>query len=445
MSTHMQMNRKEISDNIRMRLGIDKLNAMQRAMQNQSSKHIVLLAPTGSGKTIGFALQLLRSVGAPCGKVQGVVIAPSRELVIQTAEVLRRIAVGLKVSALYGGHSVAEEKSTLSVAPDIVVATPGRLLDHMQRGRIDVGTARALVLDEYDKSLELGFRDEMSRIVRRMRALSLVVLTSATEPDELPDFVDLGGAAVLDFRGDAAPSEAKGDVQFLKVRSESPDKLGALEQLLSSLAGERVIVFVNYRDAAERVYGAMKKAGLPVGLYHGGLDQIDRDKAVVRFNNGTTPVLVATDLGSRGLDIEGVNDVVHYHMPSTSEAWTHRNGRTGRMGADGRVLVIVSDGEQIPEYVRTDGEFAENVKGAVCSSSMATLFFDAGKKDKISKADILGFICQQGALDAGLVGKIDLRDRFAYVAVPKEAMRKLLENLEGKKIKGKKIRISEAK
>ncbi len=445
MSTHMKMNRKEISDNIRMRLGIDRLNAMQRAMQNQSSKHIVLLAPTGSGKTIGFALQLLRSVGAPCGKVQGVVIAPSRELVIQTAEVLRRIAVGLKVSALYGGHSVAEEKSTLSVAPDIVVATPGRLLDHMQRGRIDVGTARALVLDEYDKSLELGFRDEMSRIVRRMRALSLVVLTSATEPDELPDFVDLGGAAVLDFRGDAAPSEAKGDVQFLKVRSESPDKLGALAQLLSSLAGERVIVFVNYRDAAERVYGAMKKAGLPVGLYHGGLDQIDRDKAVVRFNNGTTPVLVATDLGSRGLDIEGVNDVVHYHMPSTSEAWTHRNGRTGRMGADGRVLVIVSDGEQIPEYVRTDGEFAENVKVAAYSSSMATLFFDAGKKDKISKADILGFICQQGALDAGLVGKIDLRDRFAYVAVPKEAMRKLLENLEGKKIKGKKIRIGEAK
>ena len=423
----MKMNRKEISDNIRIRLGIDRLNAMQRAMQNQSSKHIVLLAPTGSGKTIGFALQLLRSVGAPCGKVQGVVIAPSRELVIQTAEVLRRIAVGLKVSALYGGHSVAEEKSTLSVAPDIVVATPGRLLDHMQRGRIDVGTARALVLDEYDKSLELGFRDEMSRIVRRMRALSLVVLTSATEPDELPDFVDLGGAAVL------------------KVRSESSDKLGALEQLLSSLAGERVIVFVNYRDAAERVYGAMKKAGLPVGLYHGGVDQIDRDKAVVRFNNGTTPVLVATDLGSRGLDIEGVNDVVHYHMPSTSEAWTHRNGRTGRMGADGRVLVIVSDGEQIPEYVRTDGEFAENLKVAAYSSSMATLFFDAGKKDKISKADILGFICQQGALDAGLVGKIDLRDRFAYVAVPKEAMRKLLENLEGKKIKGKKIRISEAK
>ena len=167
---NLYMNRKEITDNIREKLGIEKLNAMQRAMEKESSKHIVLLAPTGSGKTIGFALQLLRAVGKPCGKVQGVVIAPSRELVIQTAEVIRRIAVGLKVSAIYGGHSVVEEKATLSVAPDIVVATPGRLLDHMQRGRIDVATARALVLDEYDKSLELGFRDEMSRSRPRRNA-----------------------------------------------------------------------------------------------------------------------------------------------------------------------------------------------------------------------------------------------------------------------------------
>ena len=232
---NLYMNRKEITDNIREKLGIEKLNAMQRAMEKESSKHIVLLAPTGSGKTIGFALQLLRAVGKPCGKVQGVVIAPSRELVIQTAEVIRRIAVGLKVSAIYGGHSVVEEKATLSVAPDIVVATPGRLLDHMQRGRIDVATARALVLDEYDKSLELGFRDEMSRIVRRMRSLSLVVLTSATEPDELPDFVDLGGAAVIDFRGEAAPAETRGDVQTFHPRGSAACAAGPARDCVRQL------------------------------------------------------------------------------------------------------------------------------------------------------------------------------------------------------------------
>ena len=440
------MTQKEITDNIRERLGIERLNSMQRAMQKQSSKHIVLLAPTGSGKTVGFALQLLRSVGKPCGKVQGVVIAPSRELVIQTSEVLRRIAVGLKGSALYGGHAVVEEKATLSVVPDIVVATPGRLLDHMQRGRIDVSTARALVLDEYDKSLELGFRDEMSSIVRRMRSLSLVVLTSATEPDELPDFVDLGGAATVDFRGDAAPAEARGDVRMLRVISGSPDKLDALASLLSALEGERVIVFVNYRDAAERVFNAMKKAGYPVGLYHGGLDQIDRDKAIVRFNNGTTPMLIATDLGSRGLDIDDVNAVVHYHMPPTAEAWTHRNGRTGRMGASGSVYVIESEKETVPEYVVTDADFAlpASASAAPARSTTATLFVDAGKKDKISRGDIVGYLCQQGNLPAALIGKIDLRDRFAYVAVPRDCMKGLLKELDGKKLKGKKVRVSEA-
>ena len=440
------MNRKEIVDSVRERLGIERLNAMQKAMEKTSSKHIVLLAPTGSGKTVGFALQLLRAVGKPCGRVQGVVIAPSRELVIQTAEVLRRIATGLKVSALYGGHSVAEEKATLSVAPDIVVATPGRLLDHIQRGRVDVATARALVLDEYDKSLELGFQDEMSRIVRRMRGLSLVVLTSATEPEELPDFVDLGGAAVVDFRGDAAPAETRGDVRALRVVSVNPDKLDTLEALLRSMQGQRVIVFVNYRDAAERVFAAMKSAGLPAGLYHGGLDQIDRDKAIVRFNNGTTPMLVATDLGSRGLDIDDVNAVVHYHLPSTPEAWTHRNGRTGRMGADGRVYVIENEKETVPEYVATEGDYVPApVEGRPAASTTVTLFFDAGKKDKISRGDIVGYLCQQGGLPAAAIGKIDLRDRFAYVAVPWECVKALLEEIKDKKLKGKKVRVSVAK
>lgn len=439
------MTQKDIIDNIHVRLGIEQLNSMQSAMLQQKSKHLVLLAPTGSGKTIGFALPLLKAVGKPCGSVQGVVIAPSRELVIQTAEVLRRVAGGLKVSALYGGHSVAEEKGTLSVAPDIVVATPGRLLDHVQHDRIDLSMVRALVLDEYDKSLELGFHDEMRRIVRRMRRLSTVVLTSATELKELPDFVDLGGAATVDFRGDKVPEEAVASVKRMRVQSDSSDKLDALSALLRSMDGKRTIVFVNYRDAAERVFKAMKAAGLPVGLYHGGLDQIDRDKAIVRLNNGTTPILIATDLGSRGLDIDSVNAVVHYHLPAQAETWTHRNGRTGRMGADGEVYVIEGPDEVIPEYVSTpDGDFVPSPKESRIGSSVATLFVDAGKKDKISRADIVGYFCKQGGLEASDIGKIDLRDRFAYVAVPRQLARKLLNELKDKKLKGHKVRISEA-
>lgn len=440
------MTQKEIRDNIRERLGIAELNAMQRAMERQTSKHIVLLAPTGSGKTVGFALRLLRAVGSPCGEVQGVVIAPSRELVIQISEVLRRIASGIKVSALYGGHSVMEEKATLSVTPDVIVATPGRLLDHVQRGRVNLSSVRALVLDEYDKSLELGFRDEMSRIVRPMRRLSLVVLTSATELTEVPSFVDVGGAATVDFREKAAVDCVSNAVRIMRVQSPVPDKIDTLDALLRSLPGRRVIVFVNYRDAAERVFGAMKAAGLPVGMYHGGLDQIDRDKAVVRLNNGSTPILISTDLGSRGLDIDDVNAVVHYHLPSTAETWTHRNGRTGRQGARGEVYVIESEADNVPEYVDVaDGDFVPSPSSGEFAARSATLFFDAGKKDKISRGDIVGFLCQQGGLTAAAIGKIDLRDRFAYVAVPRESLESVLNETAGKKLKGKRVRISEAK
>lgn len=439
------MTQKEITDNVRDRLGIERLNAMQRTMQQVKSKRIVLLAPTGSGKTVGFALQLLRAVGAPCGDVQGVVIAPSRELVIQTAEVLRRLAVGLKVSALYGGHSVTEEKGTLSVTPDIVVATPGRLLDHMQRDRIDLSGVRALVLDEYDKALELGFQDEMSRIVRRMRHLSLVILTSATELPELPPFVDMKEAKVVDFRDAPSLATARGAVDVMRVESPMADKLETLSHLLHSLPDRRVIVFVNYRDAAERVYNAMKKSSLPVGLYHGGLDQIDRDKAIVRLNNGTTPILIATDLGSRGLDIDAVDAVVHYHMPGSQETWTHRNGRTARMGASGSVYVIESPADDVPEWVVTERDYVPATPDGRVVSHTATLFFDAGKKDKISRGDIVGYLCQQGGLPAASIGKIDLRDRFAYVTVPAEAIKPLLKDLADKKLKGKKVRISEAK
>ena len=244
------------------------------------------------------------------------------------------------------------------------------------------------------------------------------------------------------FRADAIRER----VRSMRVASDSPDKLSTLEALLHALQGRRVIVFVNYRDAAERVFSAMKAAGLPVGLYHGGLDQIDRDKAIVRFNNGTTPMLVATDLGSRGLDIDDVNAVVHYHLPSTPEAWTHRNGRTGRMGADGSIYVIEGPKENVPEFVTTDSDFVPDPpQGRPAAATTATLFFDAGKKDKISRGDIVGYLCQQGGLPAAAIGKIDLRDRFAYVAVPRECVKSLLEEIKDKKLKGKKVRVSIAK
>lgn len=202
------MKQKEILAGIFARTPVRQLNPMQQRMTEiPLSGTFTLLAPTGSGKTLAFAIPLLKSLADPCGRVQAVVIAPSRELVMQIAEVIRPVAAGYKTVAFYGGHPMQEEIRSLAVTPDIVVATPGRLLDHLRRGGLDISPARTLVLDEYDKALELGFADEMRRVCRRLSGLRLVMLTSATELDELPDYLPDMRREVIDFR-DSAPRRA---------------------------------------------------------------------------------------------------------------------------------------------------------------------------------------------------------------------------------------------
>ena len=361
------MDKQTILERFRERHNIETLNPMQQLMAATDATRLILLSPTGSGKTAAFAIRLLRAIGPSKGVLQAVVIAPSRELVIQIADVIRPVAAGLKTVAFYGGHNMADEVNSLKSMPDIIVATPGRLLDHITRGNLDVAGVHALVLDEYDKSLELGFHDEMRRIARRMKSLKLIILTSATRLAELPDFLPMQGAETVDF----TPTAQRSRLQTVSVESPERDKLQTLLDLLRSLPNGRAIVFVNHRESAERVYNFLKKERFPVGLYHGGLEQRDRQLALDLFNNGTNPVLVSTDLGSRGLDIDDVNYVIHYHMPLSSESWTHRNGRTARMGADGTAYVITAEGENIPDYVVCDrpysprGEASEGIRSDV--------------------------------------------------------------------------------
>ncbi len=384
------MKQTEILANILRRTRIAELNPMQRRMAEIPSRGtFTLLAPTGSGKTIAFAIPFLKSIAPAKGQIQGGVIAPSRELVLQIAEVLRPIATGLKTVAFYGGHSMQEETNSLSVTPDIIVATPGRLLDHLKRGHLDLGTVSSLVLDEYDKALELGFADEMKRVCRRLTGLRLVIL------------------------------------------------------LLHSLPNGRVIVFVNHRESAERIYDSLKKEHLPIGLYHGGLDQNDRENAIVQLANGSTPVLISTDLGARGLDIPELSAVVHYHMPTSPEAWTHRNGRTARQEAKGDIYVITAEGEDIPYYVTTDRDYAPSGHSSdPIHSDTATLYFNVGKKEKISRGDIVGFLIAKGGLTASEIGVITLRDHAALVGVPRKKARELLARLSPEKIKNTRAKIS---
>jgi len=436
------MKEKDICDNIRSRLAISELNPMQKRMSGITAKGTVtLLAPTGSGKTVAFAIPLLKSIPEPAGQVSAVVMAPSRELVMQIADVLRPIAAGLKTTALYGGHPMQEEINSLSVVPDIIVATPGRLLDHIRRSTIDLSAAHTLVLDEYDKALELGFADEMKRVCRRLAAVGFVILTSATPLAELPAYLpETKTAVTVDFSASSSPRKK---MQIIRIPSPVRDKLDILTDLMRSLSDGRVIVFANHRESVGRIHSALLAAGLPAGLYHGGLEQNERENAIELLNNGTTPILVSTDLGSRGLDIEALSAVVHYHLPPSAEAWTHRNGRTARQDATGEIYIITADGETVPDYIEWDRDYIpQGHSDKPITSGVATLHFNIGKKEKISRGDIVGFLIAKGGLGAGQIGRIALRDHSALVAVPAAEARRLVRVLAPEKIKNTRARIS---
>lgn len=435
----------ELKQRISQSMGIAQLNPMQVAMAHSQAKSTILLAPTGSGKTLAFTLPMLVDCDeSQTDKVQAVVIAPSRELVMQIYDVIRPLALPMRAVACYGGHAMLDETRSLEADPQIIIATPGRLLDHFTRGNLHLERLRVLVLDEYDKSLELGFLDDMRRIVRQLGRIRRVILTSATPlGDRLPKFLDFASPEVVDFtQGD---NVAKGRVQYVKIPSATRDKLTTLLDLTASLpADERTIIFVNHRESAQRVYDALIKAGFPAGLYHGALDQQHREIALDLFNNGTTPVLVATDLGSRGLDIADVGAVIHYHLPINAETWTHRNGRTARQGAAGVVYAIISDDETVPEYVTYDREYVprDYTLNPPVAAPVATLYFNAGKREKISRGDIAGYLIQRGGLTAAEVGRITVKDHYSLASIPAAKLQATLTAIAPYRLKNQRVRIT---
>lgn len=438
------MTLNDIISRIKDKTGIGSLNEMQQTMAADRSRGIVLLAPTGSGKTLAFAISALTEAAPPTGKTQIVVMAPSRELVTQIAEVIRPIALPLKTVAFYGGHSMLDETRSLSTVPDIIVATPGRLLDHLNRSNIDLNGIGTLVLDEYDKSLELGFHDEMKRICKRMGHIGRIILTSATPLPALPDFIHFDKRpTIIDFT--ERIDKPSGRMDVVEVPSPAKDKLDTLLDLIAGFReGSRAIIFTNHRESAERIHEAMKKAGFPAGLYHGGLDQQQRELAVELLNNGTTPLLAATDLASRGLDIAGVEQVVHYHLPPTPENWTHRNGRTARQNAGGTVYAIISEGENIPDYVKCQRAYRPKERnGRPPQSTVATLYFNGGKKEKISRGDIAGFLIQKGGLATEDITRITVKDHHSIAAIPASKVKETLAAIAPHRIKGQRLRVSQ--
>ena len=422
--------------------GVEELNDMQREMSVDSNSRVMLTAPTGSGKTIAFAIRLLRSIDSNVVGLQGIVLAPTRELVLQIAGVIKQISGGVRTVAVYGGHEMRDEITELAVEPTLIVATPGRLVDHINRRTVDVSAARNLVLDEFDKCLQLGFQEDMGKIVRRLRKLKLVVLTSATSGTEWPDFVGEKSAyRRYDYEGGAGVVSVA--PELVAVKSPSRDKLDTLVELLRSMDNGKVIVFVNHRESAERMFERLMREGVPSVLYHGALDQQQRRMAVERLANGSAPVMVSTDLASRGLDIPAIESVVHYHQPIDRETWTHRNGRTARQGARGTVYAIMSEGEKLPEGETADRELSELIPSvSPIEATMVTLYINAGKKEKISKGDVAGYVMQKGGLTREEVGRIMVDDHYSLVAVVATKARNVVSKLSPHKLKNTRVRVS---
>lgn len=427
-------------------MNIVSLNGMQKQMLEtaQRPNDIILLSPTGSGKTLAFLLPVLQRIDPQTAGVQALVLVPSRELALQIDTVLRKIAAGIKIVCCYGGHSVREESRSLAVAPALVVGTPGRIADHLRRGRLSLDTLDTLVLDEFDKCLALGFHDEMKEIIAPLKEVRKKILTSATGSEVLPAFTALRKPVKLDFLGaknaEVDPSER---LSLYRIDSPEKDKLDTLLVLLRNLKPGLTLIFCNQRESVERVKQFLTDRGIIVEAFHGGMEQPDRERALCKFRNHSSYVCISTDLAARGLDIPEVKYIIHYHLPVDLESFTHRNGRTARMHADGEAFMILGPTEQMPEYAAHAADFRLDPKADwLQMPPMATFHFAAGKKEKISKGDIVGFLVQKGGLAADEIGIIEIKDHYSYVAVRRDKAHATLRRLKEEKIKGKKVKIS---
>lgn len=426
------------------KLRITALNEMQQHAAEAikgSDGDVVLLSPTGSGKTLAYLLPLIQLIDNTSDNIQALVITPGRELSLQSDQVLKSMGCGLRSTACYGGRAAMEEHKVLKeVRPQIVFGTPGRLNDHLDKNNISHYHIRYLVIDEFDKCLEMGFQAEMEKLIKSLPGLKRRILLSATNAEQIPAFVNMHKkGTIIDFLPEDEQTSKR--ITLYEVHSPQKDKLETLRQLLLTFGDQSSIVFLNYRDAVERVNSYLREQGFVTSCFHGGLEQKEREAALYRFSNGSANVLVATDLASRGLDIPDIQNIVHYHLPESEEGYIHRVGRTARWDAKGRTFFILNAGESIPNYVEGDVEnyllpspFGEKME--VRHPRMATIYIGKGKKDKISKGDIVGFLCKAGGLKVDEIGRIDVKDRYSYAAVKHEKLQQVLQQTCGEKIKG---------
>lgn len=422
------------------KLGIERLSPMQHDAYEaiaKSENDVVILSPTGSGKTLAYLLPLAERLSPETEKLQAIVVVPGRELALQSDNVLRSMATGLRSFSCYGGRTAMDEHRAMKqVRPQVLFGTPGRLNDHIAKANIDAYSVGWIVIDEFDKCLEMGFRDEMSRLLKSLPGVRRRLLLSATNAEEIPSFVRMGNATMIDYT--AGECQVPQRIELMEVRSQHKDKLDTLGRLLRTFGDESSLVFLNYRDSVERCAEWLRRQGFSVSAFHGGMDQKQREDALYRFSNGSANIFISTDLASRGLDIPDVANIVHYHLPLSEEGYIHRVGRTARWQATGKAWLLLGPDERKPDFISqtlTPFQMPEQLPPP-SRPRMATIYIGKGRKDKISRGDIVGFLCKKGQLAPTEIGRIDMKDRYAYAAVAYDRMAQVLNLTQGEKIKG---------
>lgn len=422
------------------KLNIHALNPMQEEAVSviETTTNTIILSPTGTGKTLAFSLPLLKTLNPDSNEVQALVLVPSRELAIQIEQVIRSMGSGYKVNAVYGGRPMSKDKIEIKHNPAILIGTPGRILDHFDSDRFSKTSIKTLILDEFDKSLEDGFEEEMKGIIMQLPSINKRILTSATQAVKVPGFVRLDKPTIINYL-----KEKKGSKLAIKtVVSPDKNKLKTLLQLVEHIGNEPGIIFCNLRDSINEVSRFLKRNKISHACFSGGMEQKDRERALIKFRNGTSQILIATDLAARGIDIPEMNYIIHYELPRHEEEFIHRNGRTARVNAKGTAYVLKWENQLLPEFI-------QNIKGINISKKAPhkpqyweTLFISGGRKDKISKGDIAGLFFKQGGINKDQLGTIELKPDCAFVAIPLTIADELVEKLNNTRLKKKKVRVT---
>lgn len=439
-----QITDNKLTSSILHKFEITSLNPMQQESGKaiQQKTDVVLLSPTGTGKTLAFLLPLLERLDINCTEIQLLILVPSRELAQQIEQVVRKMGTGFKVNAVYGGRSGSLDKIDLKHRPAILIGTPGRIADRFRRDHFPLEKINTLILDEFDKSLEIGFEKEMAEIIEALPNVQQRILTSATSDVKIPEFVGLHTPVYINYL-----HEGISQLTIKTLLSTEKDKLKALAKALAYIGPLPGIIFCNYKDALERVSYSLKENNIDHECFHGGMEQIDRERALIKFRNGTSQLLLATDLAARGLDIPEIKFILHYHLPLRNKEFTHRNGRTARMNRNGIAYILQWQEEELPDFIQEISPESLNIEELEKSTlpspiKWLTLYITGGRRDKISKGDVAGLFFKQGMIQKDQLGVIELKQNCTYVGVHAEIADNLIEKTNNSKLKKKKVRIS---